>query len=133
MKALSLTQPWAQALFLDLKHYETRSWSTKYRGELLIQAAKGFPRYARDFASTEFALGRGNKRLAFGAIIGKITLVKIYHTEELIGRISGLEHLYGDYSPGRYVWEFTKPLLFDEPIPYKGSLRLFEVDSDIKL
>jgi len=128
MKALSMTQPWAQALFLDLKHYETRSWSTNYRGPLLIHAAKGFPKYAQDFAQTERALGRGNKRLAFGAIIGKVDLVEIWRVEEIIGPLTGLERHYGDYSPGRYAWLFMNPVLFPEPIPYRGALGLFNVD-----
>lgn len=128
MKALSMTQPWAQALFLNLKHFETRSWSINYRGPLLIHAAKGFPKYAREFAATERTLGRGNARLALGAIIGKANLVKIWRIEELIGQLSGLEHLYGDYSPGRYAWEFTTPLLLVEPIPYRGALGLFNID-----
>ncbi len=127
MKALSLTQPWAQALFLDLKHYETRSWSTKYRGILLIHADKGFPKYAKEFAITERVLGRGDARLVFGAIIGKIELINIYHTEEISHRLSSLERLYGDYSYGRFAWEFIKPELFKEPIPYQGQLGLFEV------
>jgi hypothetical protein len=32
MKALSLWQPHAQAIALGLKPYETRDWSTRYRG-----------------------------------------------------------------------------------------------------
>ena len=127
MKALSMTQPWAQAMFLDLKHYETRSWSTTYRGILLIHAAKGMPKYAIDFAQTERALGRGNTRIARGAIIGKVELINIYRTEEIAPRLSGLERLYGDYSYGRFAWEVTNPILFKEPIPYRGALRLFEV------
>lgn len=131
MKALSMTQPWAQALFLDLKHYETRSWSTNHRGLLLIHAAKRFPKDAQDFARTERALGRGNPRIVLGAIIGKVELAKIWRTEELIGRLSGIEHLYGDYSPGRFAWEFVNPILLNEPIPYRGALGLFNVDEKL--
>ena len=35
MRALSLTQPWATAIALGIKHWETRSWSTSYRGRSL--------------------------------------------------------------------------------------------------
>lgn len=132
MKVLSMTQPWAQALFLGLKHYETRSWSTNYRGPLLIHAAKKFPKYAREFAQTERALGRGSGRIAGGVIIGKVDLVKIWHTEEIAHRLTGLERLYGDYSPGRFAWEFANPVLLVEPIPYRGALGLFNV-ADIPL
>lgn len=40
MKALSLHQPWASAIALGLKHLETRSWATSYRGPLAIHAAR---------------------------------------------------------------------------------------------
>ena len=131
MKAISMTQPWAQAMFLNLKHYETRSWQTNYRGILLIHAAKGFPKYAKDFAITERALGRGNERLVFGAIIGKVELINIYRTEEVAPKLTGLERLYGDYSGGRYAWEVTNPTLFIAPIPYRGQLSIFEIDDRI--
>jgi hypothetical protein len=126
-----MTQPWAQALFLNLKHYETRSWSTNYRGELIIHAAKGFPKYAKDFAMTERALGRGNTRLAFGAIIGKVELGRIYRTEFIAPQLTGLERLYGDYSSGRFAWEFINPVLFKEPIPFRGQLSVFDIDDKI--
>lgn len=41
MKCLSLTQPWASLVIMGIKQYETRGWSTKHRGPLLIHAAKG--------------------------------------------------------------------------------------------
>ncbi len=41
MKAISLTQPWATLVAIGAKQIETRSWSTPYRGELAIHAAKG--------------------------------------------------------------------------------------------
>lgn len=43
MKALSLHQPWASLVALGVKTIETRSWATKYRGPLLIHAAKRRP------------------------------------------------------------------------------------------
>jgi hypothetical protein len=36
IKAISLWQPWASFIPQGLKHYETRSWKTSYRGKLLI-------------------------------------------------------------------------------------------------
>lgn len=41
MRALSLTQPWASLVAMRAKIFETRSWSTGYRGPLAIHAAKG--------------------------------------------------------------------------------------------
>lgn len=39
-RAISLHQPWASLVALGIKKYETRSWSTKFRGRLLICSAK---------------------------------------------------------------------------------------------
>lgn len=41
MKALSVKQPWASLIVSGKKTVECRSWSTKYRGELVICASKG--------------------------------------------------------------------------------------------
>ncbi|MEY8230191.1 2-oxoglutarate dehydrogenase E1 [Oscillospiraceae bacterium 50-16] len=39
MKAITIWQPWANLLPLDIKQYETRSWETSYRGPIAIHAA----------------------------------------------------------------------------------------------
>lgn len=41
MKALSIKQPWAWMIAKGHKTIETRTWATKYRGDLLIAASKG--------------------------------------------------------------------------------------------
>lgn len=40
MKALSIWEPWASLIACGTKRIETRSWSTEYRGPLLICAAQ---------------------------------------------------------------------------------------------
>ena len=129
MRALSLIQPWATAIMVGNKLIETRSWKTPYRGRIAIHASKGFPKYAKGFAATERALGRLPSRLPFGAIIGFATLSDIQPTEFLIGKISGLEHMYGNYESGRFGWILTdiEPLPDDKIIPCNGHLGLWEV------
>jgi hypothetical protein len=41
MKAISLLQPWATLVAIGAKHFETRSWSTAFRGPLAIHASMG--------------------------------------------------------------------------------------------
>lgn len=48
MKALTLYQPWAQLIVLGPKTIETRSWSTKYRGDEYIASALKMGRYRVD-------------------------------------------------------------------------------------
>ena len=40
IKAVSLLQPWASLIAAGAKKFETRSWSTTYRGPLLICASR---------------------------------------------------------------------------------------------
>ena len=39
MKAITIWQPWAEFVAAGVKHNETRSWATKYRGPIAIHAA----------------------------------------------------------------------------------------------
>jgi hypothetical protein len=133
MKALSLTQPWASAIMLGIKSIETRSWKTPHRGRIAIHASAGFPKWAKEFAQTEMALGRLPAQLPFGAIIGFATITDIRMTGHLLGKISELEHRYGDYTPGRYGWMLTdiEPLPDDKIIICKGSLGLWKVPAGL--
>ncbi len=39
--------------------------------------------------------------------------------------IEGDELLFGDWTPGRYAWEFANMTMLPEPIPAKGGQRLW--------
>jgi activating signal cointegrator 1 len=53
MKAITLTQPWAELVSLGVKEIETRSWKTRYRGPLAIHAAMKFPGEAKNLLFKE--------------------------------------------------------------------------------
>lgn len=48
MKVLSIKQPWASLIINGYKHYEFRSWNTKYRGKVLIHASKSIDKKVID-------------------------------------------------------------------------------------
>lgn len=131
VKALSLTQPWAEAVAALIKEWETRSWSTNYRGPLVIHAAKGFPAYAREFADVEHTIGRMPARVPLGAIVAVTTLTDVRPTVEVALEVSALERLYGDYSPGRFAWRLEGTRRLAEPIPCKGALGLWTPPPDV--
>jgi activating signal cointegrator 1 len=133
VKATTLTQPWAELVAGGFKQWETRSWSTNYRGPLAIHAAKGFPPAAKEFAEAERALGRVPSRLALGAIVAVATVVDVRHTEEVTLEISGLERHLGDYSPGRYAWQLDNVRRLAEPIAARGALGLWTPSADALL
>ena len=70
--------------------------------------------------------------LTFGAIIGQVELEDIVPVEQLfltdakLNQLTLEEKAFGDYTKGRYAWILTKPVLFEVPIPVKGSLNLWE-------
>ncbi len=88
MKALSLTQPWAELVVLGEKQYETRSWSTKVRGRIAIHASKAFPKSAKDLTEEDpyFVTALGKYpiiRVALGAIVGTVEIVEIHPTDSI--------------------------------------------------
>lgn len=132
MRAISLTQPWATAIAIGVKQYETRSWSTSFRGLIAIHASKAFPKWARDFASTEHTLGRLPNRVPLGAIVATARIVGVFRVEEIAPQLSAIERLYGDYSAGRYAWQLADVRALAEPIPCKGALSLWSVPVEIE-
>ncbi len=147
MKTLSLTQPYATLIAIGAKKIETRSWSTSYRGPLAIHAAKGFPKWAREFTMEPVCYeavkhlypypGRtidGGAAYPLGFVVATCRLVDCQRTElfsrEGYGsgfKLSDQERAFGDYSEGRWAWILDKvePIT---PFPAKGSLGLWECE-----
>ncbi len=156
IKAITLWQPWASLLAIGAKIFETRPWSTRYRGPIAIHAARKpedstleemFPHTDHmttqeiDFMSAlrssikDFDAGE----LPHGAIIATAELVDCHKIVLYGGRgisstdpgwietPSGIyeptrkEILFGDWSKGRYAWEFKNMRMLETPIPSSGK------------
>ncbi len=152
MKAITLTQPWAQLVALGAKRIETRSWSTKYRGPLAIHAAKGFPkdaqflcfqRHFRDQLTNYVKLNEsyfGDHKFPLGVVVATCELVDVVQidtrytatTTKFIVRhglpwsLGAQERAFGDYSIYRYMWLLDQIEMLPEPIPARGLQRLWE-------
>lgn len=102
MKALTLWQPWASLVAAGGKRLETRSWSTAYRGPLLIHAATREPPTVCAAAFDEEAiqvLGVSDYRtLPRGVVVAIAELVDVRPTET-VRQIARREYLFGDYTP----------------------------------
>ena len=122
--ALSVRQPWANLIVLGLKDIEIRTWATKYRGRLLIHAGTTFDRVAM----WRFPM----ETVPRGAIIGSVKLAEILRFTRKTWKEEGDRHLDTGQFPleTAYAWILEDQRPFSEPIPYKGALKLFRVDSE---
>ncbi|HEX2606182.1 MAG TPA: ASCH domain-containing protein [Flavisolibacter sp.] len=131
MKALSLLQPWASLVVMGVKTIETRSWSTPYRGELLIHASTrkaGQALLQQEPFSRYF---QHPNQLTYSALIGQVYLSDVirmdasFLTGRAIEQVTLEERAFGHYEEGRFAWILENPLVFRTPIPVKGSLGLW--------
>lgn len=130
MKAISLWQIWASLIRYNLKEFETRSWGTRYRGKLVIHAAKtreelwngpdlGYRLLRQAGASIE--------ELPFGAALCVADLVDcIRMTPAFIALQTSQERAFGLWQVGRYAWKLANVRPFPAPIPMSGKQGLFE-------
>lgn len=137
MKAISIRQPWAWLIVRpdldtefkrmqnasEFKDVENRTWSTKYRGPILIHAAKGMSDGEYDIAKNFAALQNVTafpcpSELQRGGIIG---VAELYDCVDWSSSVwfSG---------PFGFLLRNAKPL---RPFECKGALGLFEVDDGL--
>jgi len=109
MRALNLTQPWANMVAEGAKSIETRSWSTPYRGWLLIcstrEVVTGCP-------------GSYGAALAVAALTDCRPMTKADEPAALCHAM-----------PGRWAWVLSavEPLGPDAQFPVRGQLGVFAV------
>lgn len=134
MKALSIRQPWASLILKARKDVENRCWPTRFRGRILIHAAKGMTRTEHQDA-IEFAVaaingdprnadkprGRTLRDLGFafedlprGGIVGSVEIVDCVSE-------SWSPWFVGEYG---FLLRDPRPLPFT---PWKGQLGFFDV------
>lgn len=136
-KAISLTQPWATLVATGAKAWETRSWSTKYRGWLAIHASKGFPKPCRELCSG----GRfypvlrqhgydGWAGLPLGQVLCIAYLSDCVSTNNWVPDEASNEYAFGDYSRNRYAWKFDA-IVGVKPFAAKGALSIWQLPNPI--
>lgn len=110
MKALSIKQPWASMIADGEKTIETRTWPTRYRGELAL-CASATPR------------GQGPTRAVL-AVANLVSCRPMVEADE--GRACC------DIYPGAFSWVLANVRRLAEPVPIKGQLGVFELPSEVE-
>lgn len=118
MRALTVCQPWAWAIAAGQKRVENRSWSTGYRGPVLIHAGRS--RRWLPVARELFALGYDvPAELVFGGIVA-------------VGFLQDQQQYDGDgelgddpFAHGPYCWRLSQVRALSEPVLCGGMQGLW--------
>lgn len=139
MKVLTIQQPWADLIVLGFKRVEFRSWTTDYRGPLVIHAAQKVDKSAVEHVTRllnkpwtmSHYVGDEQRELmrrylAYprrGCALAVVTMVSIEESEEY-------EQEPG-YSPEIWAWVLDNVRVLKREIPMRGQLGLFTVKGEL--
>lgn len=128
MKVLTIKEPWATLIIEGYKSYEFRSWKTNYRGKILIHAGLSL---AKDM---EERFKEYNLKYNCGNIIGEAELVDCILVDEKFNdelrRMNPLVYARSNHVEN-YAWKLENIKKYDNPIPCKGKLGLWNYEGVI--
>ena len=126
MKCLSICQPFAEFIVQGIKTIELRKWNTKFRGEVLVHAAKNI--LEEDCKRMKIS----PKTVTTGAIIGKVNLVDVkkYDSDKELKADKKKHHSISDNTKNKYGFILENPKKLRVPIEYLGKLNFFEFHPD---
>jgi activating signal cointegrator 1 len=123
VKAITICQPYAHLIRLNLKPIENRNWGTSYRGELYIHAGK----------SREWLDAGDEQRypdMAYGAIVARVNMRACLWLDRLWPEewrhLQEHEHATGPYC---HIYQDIVPL--PVPIPCRGAQGFWEIPHDV--
>jgi hypothetical protein len=145
MRAITIWQPWASLIAVGAKSIETRSWPTRYRGPLLIHAAKRWDaeldfqaRYARDkltlmlFRPPSEAHERAGS-IPIGEATGKVVAVAtLADCRPMAAAPDPINAEFGHFGPGRWGWVLSGVRPLPSPIPWRGAQGLWDVPAELQ-
>lgn len=122
MKVISIKEPWASLILEGYKHFEFRTWKTKYRGEIYIHTSKTVDKEAmKHFENLNLDYKRGY-------IIGKANLDDCIEVNKEFedSLIKENQQVYG-LTKGRsgFAWKISNPKRI-ESIKINGQLGIWE-------
>lgn len=114
MKQISIRQPWASLIASGRKSIELRTWSTRYRGPLLVVSS------ARPWDGDHgFELG------PLGVTVCAVELVEVRPATEADAEAACIRP-----GPGHMAWVLRNPRPLDA-VPVKGALGLRDPAPDL--
>jgi hypothetical protein len=122
LRALSVARPWAGLIIAGHKPIENRTWSTRYRGLLVIHASKRWDRAGIEFAeNTGMSTSPGDHPTGY---LGHVHLVDMHRAADCGGCSPWA-------LPGCWHWQISNPEPFHSPEQGPGRLGLFLPPTDV--
>lgn len=139
--ALSVQQPYAEAILSGRKRIEVRTWRTFHRDTLYIHAGRtwygtrdlGAERAYREAAAIARHIGLTEPIDAYprGALVGRVQVVDCFDFDPQTWEATRALHWCAfAFRPGLIGWRVEAPERLPRPIPLRGSLGLFTVQVD---
>ena len=145
-KVLSIRQPWASMIVRGLKRFEIRTWSTPYRGQLLIHASSATP--TRAFADEAFEeypeLGELMAKIGIGslddlralprsAIVGAVMLTEVM-TSQALQEFATVDDatIIGRVDNEDFYWLLTDSVEIEPVSGVNGKLNLWTLPAEIE-
>ncbi|MQY14985.1 hypothetical protein SRB5_51620 [Streptomyces sp. RB5] len=115
MRALTIRQPWADAIAHGAKRVENRTWTTDYRGPLLIHAGAQW---------AEHVWGPSDGPDVRSAVLAVATLTDIHPSRRCCDP-------WGEWQPNVHHWVLTDVRTLARPVPATGRLSLWTPSDDL--
>lgn len=120
VRAFSIRQPWASLILEGQKPVENRTWSTGYRGPLVVHAGRQVDRSAV-YLTVRYGLADAPT----GAYLGVVDLVDVHHATDTACSCGPWAE------PGVYHWLLDRPRWLTNPIPGPGRLQLYRPPDEV--
>jgi len=120
VRVLSIRRPWSELILAGHKPIENRTWTTTWRGRLVIHAGQRWDPFGAKIAAI---LDIPVDRHAPTGYLGVVELIDIHPDR-------GCCWPWGE--PDAHHWHLTHPRRFTEPIPGLGRLGLYRPPADIR-
>lgn len=134
MRAISLHQPWATAMALGFKTFETRDWRPQVDApfDMAIHAAKVWrPEQVRFYSNMRTVHPDLPAEMPLGKIVAVVSVRAFHRTEEAAPGLGRVELLWGNYDPLRWAWETSNLRVLREPLAWRGQQGFFAVPDSV--
>ena len=142
LKAITLHQPWASFMALNLKKNETRGKPWSYLGRVAIASAKSEPREYREMmvdpslpyrsifrtllrkcgaAATDENILHTFLGMPRGEVVCLVDKVGCVRSEDIRDSVEILEAALGNYDDGRFIYVTTNLVVLPPGIPATGA------------